>query len=105
MGIRVSELSNYVVPGVDVVSGDVIIFVDAGQIKVYDDGTKRLQIQVELADGRRKLLSLNNTSIKNLASKYGDDTSGWVGKSAIVTISEQNVRGNMKKVIYLTPAI
>jgi hypothetical protein len=100
--MRVSEFSNYVVAGVDVQSGEQIIFLDGGTTREFE-GKARIQFKVQLPSGKAKLLTLNQTSLNALAKVYGDETTDWVGKSATVTISDQNVRGQMKKVIYLNP--
>jgi len=100
--MRISELSDYVVPGEDVTSGDQIEFLDAGIAREFENRVTP-QFKVKLPSGKVKLLAVNRTSCRNLAKVYGDDTVNWVNKFAIVNISEQNVRGEMKKVIYLSP--
>jgi len=100
--MKASELSQYVVPDVDVVEGDVVTIASSGAIQKFDDGSQRLQLSVELPSGKTKLFTVNNTSRKALIEKYGDETDDWVDKKAKITITSQNVRGAMKKVIYLS---
>ena len=104
--VKVSELSQYVQAGVDVKTGDVVRFVDAGVIRKAEEtpfGRDVFQITVELPNGTQKIMTVNRTSQRNLAAAYGDDTENWVGEQAVVTIVKQNVRGTMKDVIYLNP--
>jgi hypothetical protein len=98
-----SELSQYVVPDVDVVTGDVIKILSGGSTKKFEDGNPRLQLEVELPAGNKKLITINNTSLKNLQEKYGYESEDWIGKEVRVTISQQSVRGSMKKVMILSP--
>ena len=98
-----SELSLYVVPDVDVVTGDVVTFVSGGSTRKFEDGNPRLQLEIELPAGNKKLITINNTSLKQLQAKYGFESEDWVGKQAKVTIAQQAVRGSMKKVIFLSP--
>jgi len=104
--VKVSELSQFVQPGVDVKAGDLVTFADAGAIRSADEtpfGREVFQITVALPSGQKKLLTVNRTSMRNLAAKYGDDSEGWVGKKAHVSLVKQNVRGTVKDVIYLNP--
>ena len=100
--MKASELSQYLVPGVDVVEGDIVTIASGGAIQKFDDGTQRLQLSLELLSGKTKFFTLNNTSRMALIEKYGDETEDWVDKKAKVTITSQNVKGAMKKVIYLS---
>jgi len=98
-----SGLSLYVVPDVDVVTGDVVTFLTGGNTKKFEDGNPRLQLDVELPSGSKKIITINSTSLKQLQGKYGYESNDWVGKQAKVTIMQQSVRGSMKKVIFLSP--
>lgn len=104
--VKVSELSQFVQAGVDVKTGDVVTFKDEGVIRPAEEtpfGREVFQITVELPNGEEKTLTMNRTSIRNISKEYGDDTKEWIGKQAVVTIVQQNVRGNLKDVIYLNP--
>ena len=98
-----SGLSLYVVPDVDVVTGDVVKFLSGGSTKKFEDGNPRLQLEIELPAGNKKIITINSTSLKQLQAKYGYESEDWVGKQAKVTIAQQAVRGSMKKVIFLSP--
>ena len=100
-----SGLSLYVVPDVDVVTGDVVKFLSGGSTKKFEDGNPRLQLEIELPAGNKKIITINSTSLKQLQAKYGYESEDWVGKQAKVTIAQQAVRGSMKKVIFLSPCV
>ena len=100
--MKASELSPYVTPGIDINEGDVVTIASAGTVQKFDDGNQRLQLVLELPSGKSKFFSLNDTSRKALILKYGDETEDWVDKKAKVTIVSQNVKGAMKKVVYLS---
>jgi hypothetical protein len=54
-------------------------------------------------EGYTKELTLNETSRKQLIVGYGKMSEDWVGYPALAQIVLQNVGGEMKKVIYLSP--
>jgi len=62
-----------------------------------------LELPVKLASGQPKIWTPNKTSLKLLAKAFGDDADFWVGKKVKLMISHQNVRGEMKDVIYGEP--
>ena len=107
---NVNDLNEFLTAS-DVNDGDVITFLNAGEIKDVDfsrsrDGSdvrKVLQIDVSLPDGKEKIVTINKTSRKSLSTKYGADTEDWVEKEAKVVILKQNVGGTIKDVIYLEP--
>ena len=104
--VKVSELSSFVQAGVDVKTGDVVTFKDAGIIRSAEDtpfGREVFQVTIELPDESTKTLTMNRTSQRNIAKAYGDETEKWVNEKAVVTIVQQNVRGTMKDVVYLNP--
>jgi len=86
--------------------GDLVVIADAGEFKAPSvTGLNRVvfHIGVTLPDGRFKIWSCNKTSQGNLAKAYGDDTAGWVKKQVTIKIVPQNVRGEMKDVLYGFP--
>lgn len=107
---NINDLNEFLTAS-DVNDGDVITFLNAGEIKDVDfsrsrDGSdvrKVLQIDVSLPDGKEKIVTINKTSRKSLSAKYGVDTEDWVEKEAKVVILKQNVGGTIKDVIYLEP--
>lgn len=85
---------------------DLVVILNAGEFKDPSvTGLSRtvFHIDVQLPDGRSKIWSVNKTSQKNLAKFYGDDTTGWVKKQAKIRVVQQNVRGEMKDVLYGYP--
>jgi len=84
--------------------GDQVVFKNEGRMvdDPFNPGNKRFQIEVEIV-GRESegeyTWTMNKTSLKNLAKKYGDDTANWVGKYATIKIVDQIVRNQPRKVI------
>lgn len=105
-----NDLNEYVTPK-EVKDGDVLIFTDPGRIVVKDmskarDGSdmrKRLEIEVELPTGKKKLITPNKTSRNLIEEKYGTKTEEWVSRSVRVSVVQQNVGGILRDVIYLKP--
>lgn len=86
--------------------GALLVILNEGEFKDPSiTGLSRtvFHIDVRLPDGRTKIWSANKTSQKNLAKFYGDDTAGWVKKRVKMRIVEQNVRGEMKEILYGYP--
>ncbi|MCK4478434.1 hypothetical protein KAU88_07920 [Candidatus Bathyarchaeota archaeon] len=60
---------------------------------------------VKLPDGKAKIWTPNKTTLKKLATVFGDDTDGWLGKRVKLSILKQNVRGEMRNVVYGEAAV
>lgn len=104
--VKVSDITPYVVPNHDVQTGDtVVIMRGIGVREKAETGFDRdtAEIVVKLPNGKEKPLTINRTSQKNIAAVYGDESDDWKGKKARVSISNQNVRGTMRDIIYLEP--
>ena len=107
---NVNDLNEFISPE-DVIDGDIITFVDPGEIKKVDFSPKKdgsnerlvLQITIELPDGKEKRMTMNKTSQRAIAAKYSPNSEQWVGKKAKIVLVRQNVGGNLKPVIYLEP--
>lgn len=92
-------------------SGDVLKFVDAGQIITKDfkqkDGTSQkrslLEIGVKIPNGEIKTYSPNSTSVKYLTEAFGPNTEDWVGKEARAVIVEQIAFGEIQNVLVVKP--
>jgi len=105
---NVNDLSKFLQAS-DVSDGAVVIFKNAGELVEIDyskkkdgsDVSLKLQITVELPNGKTKLYTMNTTSNKAIAAKYGPDTENWIGQPATVELIKQNVGGDIKTVVYL----
>ena len=62
---------------------------------------KKLIVPVKLVDERVKDWIPNETSKRKLVLKYGPDTDKWIGKTEEFDVLKQNVRGEVKDVIYI----
>jgi hypothetical protein len=88
-------------------TGDLIkITGKARLISAEDSNFERsyLEIPVQLPNGKSKIWTPNKTTLRSLAKGFGDDADKWVGKYAKAAITKQNVRGEMKLVLYAEPA-
>lgn len=104
--VKISDITPYVVPNTDIKTGDKIQIVKGISMRPkaetgFDRDTA--EIIVKLPNGKEKPLTLNRTSQKALAAKYGDESDEWKNQYALVKIALQSVRGTMKDVIYLEP--
>jgi hypothetical protein len=102
---RVSDLDEYLHAEV-VRDGDVITITGkARYVNVEESlfGKPYLEIPIETPGGETKTWTPNKTTLKNLAKQYGDETDLWIGKKIKLTIARQNVRGEMRDVLYGEP--
>ncbi len=107
---NINDLNTFITPQ-DVKTGDVLIFTNAGEFVEMDyslakdgsDISTVLQIEVELPNGKKKLISPNKTSRNEISTLYGVNTEDWVNKSVEVELVKQNVMGKLRDVIYLKP--
>jgi len=87
-------------------NGDRVVLLDEGAFREPEEtGLRRtvFQIGVGLPDQRRKTWTMNKTTRKRLAKAYGDDSAKWVNREVRIEILKQNVRGEVKDVIYGHP--
>lgn len=62
---------------------------------------KLLVVPIELSNKKVKDWIPNETSKKKLCVKYGPDTDKWIGKTEEFEPVKQNVRGEIKDVLYI----
>ena len=79
--------------------------VDEGKAGLIKGGegkpdVKTFEITVIAANQDAKIWTMNMTSQRTLATKWGKNTAEWVGKIATLYSVDMNVRGTPKKVIY-----
>lgn len=88
---NLSKLSKYLKPEA-VKDGDVITFLDAGEIKNVEflkDGQPEMKTVFEIGiefRGEKKLYSPNATTRKVLVKAWSDDSENWKGKKAKITV-------------------
>ena len=95
----------------DVKVGDVVKFitapdtieVDFSQAKDNSALKKVTQGTVELMDGRKKIITLNKTSLKALIAKWGNNSDAWVGEKCEITFVKQLAFGRLMDVLVLVP--
>jgi hypothetical protein len=76
------------------------------KVQMLDNPEKqqeKLLILVELMDENRSQLDYypNGTSQKTMAQEWGFNMDLWVGKTAELKVLEQNVRGDLRNVMYV----
>ena len=85
----------------DVVSGDVIKFLDAGEYDERGNGAWIFLVLVE-KNGVKKKFSLNKTNWKAISKVYGTNSDVWVNKEMeVVVIDTQNPQGELVKAVRL----
>jgi len=87
-------------------NGDVLEIANEGMFLTAEETPfKRpaFQIDVKLPNGSRKTWGVNKTTRRRLAAAYGDDSADWVGRKVRIELLRQNVRGEMKIVVYGHP--
>lgn len=63
------------------------------------------KIRLTLLKGKEgKLITINKTSARQLTKAWKDELDNWVDKDVKLTVNNENVRGTMRDVIYLSPA-
>ena len=79
-------------------------FIDEGIIN-EDTPFKRpvFEITIELSNGVVKTYGMNKTSVKTISEAYGEDSKNWKGKLIKLELVKQNVRKELKEVVYAEP--
>jgi len=89
----------------------VVYFNDKGEKGVIakPEGTDDIpvfNISVKMPDATNKIWTMNKTSQRAVAKAYGTNTDLWINRPVTVFVTEQMVRGTLKKVIYAkTPEV
>lgn len=82
----------------------VVEFLDEGEFKdiaLPNNETKRVfEVGIKLPSGEKRLWTMNETSQRAVAQKFGVDTVNWIGKAVELFKTQQNVHGQMKWVVY-----
>ncbi len=85
---------------------DIVVLLDEGTFREPEDtGLQRtvFQISVGLPDQRNKTWTMNKTTRKRLIEAWGDDSANWVNKKVQIKMTMQNVRGEMRTVLWGYP--
>ena len=79
--------------------------VKAGQYEsmpvTQGDSKSKLVLPVKLSNEKIREWIPNKTSIKFMVALWGDNSDSWIGKQAKFVLTNQNVRGEMKDVIFV----
>ena len=72
------------------------------EMPIVQGNTKsKLILPVKLSNGKVRDWIPNKTSIKFMVALWEDNTDAWLGKNAKFVLTNQNVRGEMKDVIFV----
>jgi len=91
--------SNSFLRAKDVKEGDVVVLLNAGEVRDADFGTgkSRKVVEFEVEHNKiNKIWTVNKTTLKNFIKAYGDDTNKWVGSEVKLSLVKVNVRGEIK---------
>lgn len=105
--VKASELDEFL-HAEHVEDGDIIeITGKARRVSAEESVFERtyVEVPVKLPNGQSKTWMPNKTTIRALAKEYGDDMDKWIGKKVALEIMRQNVRGEMKEVLYGKPCL
>jgi len=111
--VKMSEHEEFLTAGM-VKTGDVLKILEEGRFLAADEleeiyGASSFGrrtaffIDVELPSGTSKTWVMNKTTRRRLAAAYGDDSVNWIGRNVRVEVVKQNVRGQLRDVIYGHP--
>lgn len=100
-----SDLEDFLKPYM-VEDGDLLVLLDAGTIipaKESKFGRSQFHVNVGLPDQRQKVWAANKTSRDRFTAKWGEDSENWVNKQVKIEKNRENVRGEMRDVLYGWP--
>lgn len=66
----------------------------------FQSDNDRIELTVELPDGLEYQWLPNKTSLKAIMGAYGDESDNWIEKEIKLYSLSQNVKGEMKEVVY-----
>lgn len=92
----------------EVSSGTVVTVEGAGVLRPANEtpfNKEVFELPIKLPNGSVKNWTANKTTLKRLVEVWGDDTAKWVGKQIRIEVVKQNIRGQVKDVIYGFPVI
>lgn len=96
---KTSVAGEWAKKGEDILNGDVIEILNAGEMVTGEFGERNV-FHINTRNGER-LLTLNQTSVNNLVDAFGEDSESWVGKKSVCFLVNVMVGGKMVKAIYL----
>lgn len=87
--------------GEDIRDGDVVVFMNEGEIDTTGTFGPRHVFSLKTRNGEKNL-GLNQTSVNNMVDAYGQETSQWVGKKAKCWVMKMMIDGSLRNVAYLS---
>jgi len=99
--------SNYL-KSTDVKTGDIVELTNEGEYIPAEEtsfGRETFEINIILNDNETKTWTMNKTTRIECKETWGNDSAAWVGKTLSIEIVKQNVKGQLKEVIYGHPIV
>jgi hypothetical protein len=87
----------------EVSDGDIVVFDNEGRLVDDKWGSNRLQMDIILPNKEVRKITVNKTSQRNLAAKFGSSTYGWVNKPVVVKKEKVLLGGKTKEALILYP--
>jgi len=87
----------------EVNNGDIITINEEGRHVDDKWGHNRLQMEILLPNEEVRMMTVNQTSQKNIATRYGNDTIKWVSKQMVIKKERMFIAGQNKLVLILEP--
>ena len=103
---RVSQLDEYL-HAEAVRDGEIVIIISKPSFINEEQsafGRAYFEFSVKTEAGEIKTYTPNKTTLKKLATTFGDETDNWTGKKIKLSKSRMNVRGENKEVLFGEPA-
>ncbi len=100
--VKISDLDEYLHADA-VETGEVIEITGKARYISAEESTfghAYLELPVRLSNGKSKIWTPNKTTLKRMAKAFGDDADTWIGQKVKLEIVKQNVRGEMRDIIY-----
>jgi hypothetical protein len=94
------NISGEYLSAVDVKDGDKVKFLNEGTSSTIED-RPIITFKVEF-NGEDKKYTPNKTTLRNLATAWGEETKSWIGKTATCEKIKSNIKGKMMTVLYLS---
>jgi hypothetical protein len=102
---KISEINEYLSPE-HVNDGEIITIIAKPTLISKEEssfGRAYFRFQVQSKSGEVKAWIPNRTTLKKLATKFGDETNVWLNKKVKLTKATINVHGETKQVLFGEP--
>jgi hypothetical protein len=102
---KISEIDEYLHPE-NVSDGEILTIVAKPTLISEEEsalGRAYFELQVQNKNGEAKIWAPNKTTLKKIATKFGDETDAWLNKKVKLSKVTMNVHGETKQVLFGEP--